>query len=573
MSVQIGTVLEGKYKIIDQIGKGGMSTVYLAMDTRLNKQWAVKEISRTGFGKNNEEIVNEVPPDAEMMKKLDHPAIPTIVDIIDRKENNFIYVVMDYVEGESLDKVIDEYGAQSQELVIEWAKQICDAFSYIHSQKPPIIYRDMKPANIMLKPDGNIKIIDFGIAREYKEQNSADTTALGTRGYASPEHFGGRTDARSDIFTLGMTMHHLLTGVDPRSPEYEYAPIRQWNPELSDGLERIIDKCVSPDRKDRYQNCNELLYALDHYKEDERAFRKIQRKKLLTFIIAISLTVIFAISGLVTNNMSVQTEKQNYESLIKLDPNLDYDTAYSNIDAATNIDKTRIDAYDNFLEYISMDRNIQQNELEGMISILKKVDSETDSKDAELTDDVAHLYFKVGIDVFCFYEFKGVDNDTPISERAKKAITYFDKVGNGNYDDSPIAIHLYNICKFYQINDGRNVEKRDYEAEYKALFEAINQSIEYFDKNYNDEKSDYVKVAMYKAIIDYVHTDILNIAKYGKISQDDVMNLFDSITKKVDAIEVAENDEDVFYLMTKAVIDKIPEYENKITITYTNLNR
>ena len=111
MATQIGTVIDGKYEILKQIGKGGMSTVYLAMDNRLNKQWAVKEISRKGFGKNNEEIINEVPADAEMMKGLDHPAIPTIVDIIDRKESEYIYVVMDYVEGESLDKVLAEYGA------------------------------------------------------------------------------------------------------------------------------------------------------------------------------------------------------------------------------------------------------------------------------------------------------------------------------------------------------------------------------------------------------------------------------------------------------------------------------
>ena len=98
-----------------------------------------------------------------------------------------------------------------------WAMQLCDALSYLHSQNPPIIYRDMKPANVMLKPEGNIKIIDFGIAREYKEQNLADTTVLGTKGYAPPEQYSGQTDPRSDIFALGMTMHHLLTGMDPRS--------------------------------------------------------------------------------------------------------------------------------------------------------------------------------------------------------------------------------------------------------------------------------------------------------------------------------------------------------------------
>ena len=188
MATNIGTVIEGKYEILKLIGTGGMSYVYLAMDKRLNKQWAVKEIKKTANGKNDEIIENSLLTEANLMKKLDHPALPRIVDIIDNGET--IYVIMDYIEGESLDKILCEYGAQPQELVIDWAKQVCDALQYLHSQNPPIIYRDMKPSNIMLKPEGNIKIIDFGIAREYKEQNLADTKVLGTKGYASPEHYG-----------------------------------------------------------------------------------------------------------------------------------------------------------------------------------------------------------------------------------------------------------------------------------------------------------------------------------------------------------------------------------------------
>ncbi len=240
MATRIGTIIDDKYEVLKEIGKGGMSIVYLAMDRRLNKQWAVKEIRKTGNGRNDEVVINSLIAETNLMKRLDHPALPRIVDIIDNGET--LYIVMDYVEGESLDKILKEYGSQPQELVIDWAMQICDALSYLHSQTPPIIYRDMKPANVMLKPEGNIKIIDFGIAREYKEKNLADTTILGTKGYAPPEQYGSRqTDARSDIYALGMTMHHLLTGVDPRGSDYEYFPVRQWNPEIHEGIEYIID--------------------------------------------------------------------------------------------------------------------------------------------------------------------------------------------------------------------------------------------------------------------------------------------------------------------------------------------
>ena len=180
---QIGSVIDGKYEILTEIGRGGMSVVYLAMDKRLNKQWAIKEVRKKGVSKNDEIVVNSLVAEANLIKRLDHPAFPRIVDIIDNGQT--IYIVMDYIEGESLDKILEEHGAQSEDNVIHWAMQICDALNYLHAQKPhPIIYRDMKPANLMLKPEGEygiIKIIDFGIAREYKDKNLPDTTVLGTR--------------------------------------------------------------------------------------------------------------------------------------------------------------------------------------------------------------------------------------------------------------------------------------------------------------------------------------------------------------------------------------------------------
>ena len=280
-----GTIIEGKYEVLKLIGKGGMSKVYLAMDKNLNKQWAIKEIERKAYDKNNEVVVASAMAEANMMKKLDYPSLPRIVDIIEKE--NVIYVVMDYIEGETLSSVLSKEGAQPQEVVIEWAKELCRVLDYLHTQNPPIIYRDMKPANIMLQPNGNIKLIDFGIAREYKEQNLADTVSLGTKGYAAPEQFGGKgqTDARTDVYCLGVTLYHLLTGQNPCEPPYEIYPIRYWNPQLSSGLEAIIQKCTQLNPEDRYQSCAELLYALDHYDEMDEGYRKKQKNKLKVFFI------------------------------------------------------------------------------------------------------------------------------------------------------------------------------------------------------------------------------------------------------------------------------------------------
>ena len=289
--LEMGSLVDGKYKILNKIGQGGMSVVYLAMNERANKQWAIKEVRKDGV-QNFEVVKQGLIAETEMLKKLSHPNLPSIIDVIDG-DGTFL-IVMDYIEGRHLESVAKEYGAQSQEDVIEWAKQLCDVLSYLHSRKPPIIYRDMKPSNVMLKPDGKVMLIDFGTAREFKENSVADTTCLGTQGYAAPEQYGGhgQTDARTDIYCLGATLYHLLTGHNPSEPPYEMYPIRYWNPELSSGLEEIILKCTQKNPDDRYQNCGGLLYALEHYNELDIEYKRKQTLKWRVFLCSAALTAL-----------------------------------------------------------------------------------------------------------------------------------------------------------------------------------------------------------------------------------------------------------------------------------------
>ena len=440
---EIGSIIDGKYEILREIGKGGMSVVYLAMDTHLNKQWAVKEIRKKGSGKNDEIVVNSLLAEANMMKRLDHPALPRIVDIIDNGVT--IYVVMDYIEGESLDKILNEYGAQPEELVITWAKQLCDALSYLHSQKPPIIYRDMKPANIMLKPEGNIKIIDFGIAREYKEQNLADTTVLGTKGYAPPEQYSGQTDARSDIFALGMTMHHLLTGVDPRSGD-AYAPVRMWNPELSEGIEIIIDKCVQPAAENRYQNCADLLYDLEHPELITRDYKKKQKRKLTAFITASALTVILGVSGLVCNVMATRVNNNNYETLVSPSVATSLEDKVSSYEQAIKIYPNRIEAYTCMLEAYEDEGKFGKKENDEFLALYN---AHKDNFDVT-SKEYAELNYKIGMMYFNYY----TNDDTVLKDisfhvEPGQTIGIIGATGSGKSS----LINL--ICRFYDVNQGR----------------------------------------------------------------------------------------------------------------------
>lgn len=289
--LQTGDLIDGKYKILNKIGGGGMGVVYLALNERLNKTWAIKVAKRDGIHDNNTAIQGLV-ADKMTLIGLRHPNLPSIVDVYETEQS--MMIVMDYIEGKPLSSSVKELGALPQNQVIRWAKQLCDVLGYLHSKN--IIYRDMKPSNIMLRPDGDVTLIDFGAAREFKEKNLADTQCLGTIGYAAPEQFGGngQTDARTDIFCLGATLHHLVTGIDPcQNPSFSKTPIRQINPALSGGLERIIEKCLQDDKAARYQSCAELMYDLEHYEEIDDFYKKKQKKKLTLFAVTAMFTLVF----------------------------------------------------------------------------------------------------------------------------------------------------------------------------------------------------------------------------------------------------------------------------------------
>ncbi len=266
--LQIGSVIDGKYKILNEIGHGGMSTVYLAINEKANKPWAVKEV-RKSLNRDFNLLRQSLIMETDLLKKLNHPNLPSIIDVIDSDEN--FLIVMDYIEGNTLERLLAEEGAQPQDKVARWALQLCDVLDYLHTRPMPVIYRDMKPSNIMVKSDGNVVLIDFGTAREFKEHNVQDTCCLGTNGYAAPEQFGGmgQTDARTDIYCLGTTLYHLVTGHNPSEPPYEIYPITKWDPGLSTGLERIIQKCTQKNPQDRYQTVAQLRFDLEHYTDLE----------------------------------------------------------------------------------------------------------------------------------------------------------------------------------------------------------------------------------------------------------------------------------------------------------------
>lgn len=556
---EIGSVIDGKYEVLREIGRGGMSVVYLAMDTHLNKQWAVKEIRKKGSGKNDEVIVNSLLAEANMMKKLDHPALPRIVDIIDNGET--IYVIMDYIEGESLDKVLNEYGAQPEELVVSWAIQLCDALSYLHSQKPPIIYRDMKPANIMLKPEGNIKIIDFGIAREYKEQKLSDTTVLGTKGYAPPEQYSGQTDARSDIFALGMTMHNLLTGIDPRTGE-AYAPVRMWNPELTEGIEIIIDKCVEPAAENRYQNCTDLLYDLEHPDLITRGYKKKQKRKVKIFWTTVIFAVAFLISGIVCTKAASDINNNNYDTLVSVSTSTSIDEKIENYKNAISIYPYRLEAYIKMLEAYEDEGKFGKEQNDEFLAVYN---ANKDGFDTS-TVEYAELNYKVGMMYFNYYTYD--DNGSySFSNRVQKAYSFFelnyknkdvtDDFENGNLSDC-----YYQICYFYKkyILSSSTVEEASKDS-YDELIDTIANALDEV-KN----AGAYDRLSLYNAVFMLMY-DQRNSMQQVNVEKDTVIQMMDSVYDAAKGLTVQKEQSKQ---LQEEILDNYDSYRSAIERTYAN---
>lgn len=365
--LQVGSLVDNKYKILSEVGHGGMSVVYLAINERANKTWAVKEIRKDGVC-DFEAVKQGLIVETDMLKKLNHDHLPSIIDVIDM-DDSFL-IVMDYIEGKSLQAVIKGGGAQPQDLVVKWGIQLCDVLGYLHSRQPAIIYRDMKPANVMLKPNGDVTLIDFGTAREFKDRAMVeDTTCLGTRGYAAPEQFGGRgqTDARTDIYCLGATLYHLITGHSPAEPPYEIKPLSYWNPAFSgSGLEYIIAKCCQQDPAHRYQSCAELMYDLEHVEEVDYHTMHARRVKFNSFL-ASTLVCLLSIGGMIgTTLVRNQAETKTYDDYvaraITAAAENDQISAFGLIKSAVNVNPGRYDAYDAMMDLIEADGALDTGE-------------------------------------------------------------------------------------------------------------------------------------------------------------------------------------------------------------------
>jgi len=259
-------LLKNRYEITGILGKGGMGCVYKVADRHhRGKILAVKELRTTNQAPGRAaESLTLFRTEALILSRLTHPNLPKVTDYFSIGGSH--YIVMEYVHGRTLEQMLEARQGKpvDERLALSWALQICRAMQFLSVQKPrPVVFRDLKPSNIMIDRSGRVKLIDFGIARFFKEDKAEDTYVYGTPGYAAPEQYGtGQTDVRSDIFSLGATLHHCLTGRDPSLHPLDFPDPLLLNPRLNRGTAKVVRKALEPDAARRYQSALDMKQAI-----------------------------------------------------------------------------------------------------------------------------------------------------------------------------------------------------------------------------------------------------------------------------------------------------------------------
>jgi len=308
-------VLQNRWQLIEQLGQGGMGTVYKAYDLRLSNRLCVVKKLRVDFFREEDrnKALAFFEREKAVLSALKHPNIVLVHDYFEECGN--YYLVMEYVDGDNLQERLLQRGKPFTEVeVTRWADEICDVLNYLHSHTPPVIYRDLKPSNIMLDTAGNIKLVDFGIARPYRE--NSDNTHVVSGGYSPPEQYWGGADRRSDLYALGATMHFLLTGAEPLA--LQPSSPAAVNSQVSQKIDQIVQRLTSQDVALRYQTAAEVQDALK---------RKVSSRKFpVGLIVASAIFCVAAVAALSGLFVEQNTTKETNANSSMFKPQLDKST-------------------------------------------------------------------------------------------------------------------------------------------------------------------------------------------------------------------------------------------------------
>lgn len=427
--IQEGTVLNETYIIQKPLGSGGGGSIYLAYHSRLQKHVAVKKIHEAGMVP--EEILRR---EADILKNLRHSYLPQVFDFLVMPSG--VYTVMDYIPGWSLKQLLDSGHKFSEKEIVKYGTQLCEALSYLHSQNPAIIHGDIKPANIMITPEGNIVLIDFNISAFTRNDGKAYTFGY-SAGYAAPEQSmeykriygnpntvtesaeaarGIPVDFRTDIYSVGATLYHMLTGIKiTKAPEGEVLT------SAGDGLVFILNKALSNNPSKRYANAGQMLSAFRSiYKLDKRYKRMELRRSIMQilFVLVAAVGVVTLYFGYRKSQTDLVSKYDEYiENMIEAREDGDVEAFEQYYNDALEIDSERIDAYVERVDLL-----FDQHDYEGNIDYIKN--DVLDTEGLEYTTDIGYIYYMLGL---CYFETEDYSNAV---NAYKNALKYDNSDGN-----------------------------------------------------------------------------------------------------------------------------------------------
>ena len=568
---EIGAVIDGKYKILDKIGQGGMSIVYLAMNERANKMWAVKEVRKDAVI-GGETIRHRLIAETRILKQLKHKYLPEIADIID--DGGTFLIVMDYIQGKSLKAVLKE----SMEIrgrpidaadVCRWGAQLCCVLDYLHTREAAVIYRDMKPANVILKPDGDISLIDFGTARIFKNGCDQDTVCLGTPGYAAPEQYGGsgQTGPRTDIYCLGATLHQLVTGRNPSETPFHFPKITQCRPQLLwetpkmdrdllFGLEAIIDRCTSYDAAARYPSCKRLEYDLKHPEQLSSPYRRKLKNKAAAFGISAGMTVLFSAAALVgwhMEKLSVRGGCDYYLNEAATEESSEKAVLYKKAIALEPADER---AYLGLLETLTMDHDFSEQDEQEMLSVLNSRGSGRSRSNklylqSNVSGYVAFAY-QMGL---AYYYMAGPEGDKPSAAGWFAPAAEADmKSLNFGKDDiykecwQARAKILGRISSYYKYQLGAVDKMGDMEVSYKDYWDDLTSLMA---EDIADKDNQVTELRLYHEIIYQIYTRTVEFKNEAELKRTQLTAVIEEIKGRISRMAGTQQE------MVKTLIEDI----------------
>lgn len=539
-------VLGGKYEILKCIHSKGMANVYLVQDTTLGKQWCLKEIRKSQAGRKNIEYISLL-QEAKILRSLNNERIPRITMI--EEDGDSLFVIMDFLDGVTLKDFVTEKGRIPEEMAVKWMVQIVQIVGYLHSErnnKKPIFYRDMKPDNLMIRSNGSINLFDFGISEKVESKDQLPVYTLGTPGYVAPEQKRKDLpiDLRSDIYAMGMTFYFMLTGVDPRGFIGEkLKPISDWSPDVSSELIKIVNKCIEENPNDRYQNCEELQYALENYRYSDEKHRSSARRKVRAVTTLAVLGLFICICSIIPFYMnSVQSDDAYNKALLVAQQSGRFD----DYDYVISLKPTNLLPYDGYLEAIKEDGVFSSDEENSLLNHINPNLSEL-KKDSEY----GRIAFEIG-KLYWFYKTDSSESGESLS------IKWFEDAIDADFNKDEATIY-YNLGTFK-----RDISKSVREASDSGMYKDYWHNLVSIQKA---NTSDIVTIQTNISIAECISTYAYNLKKDG-VKYDEVNSELDILNTFVKNYKIDETTLDTISDLYDELVSILDGLNDRVNVIY-----